>query len=221
MKPCIPNIEQAEFDLFCEKENLAVTAEQAAPLRSYLELLLKWNAKINLTSASNWKDAMRSLIADSFHLAGFIKQLEIAGAPECWDLGAGGGLPGIPLRILWQEGSYHLVELREKRALFLQTALALIKLPATFAHRADAGEFMEKQLHLKKPANLILSRAFMPWNELLPYVAPYLAMEGTLLLLLRGKDFAEATPGWLITRQTSYPSPSGPRQFVALQKKIP
>ena len=213
-----PIIEQAEFNLFCEKQGLAVTEEQAASLRSYLELLLKWNAKINLTAASNWKDAMRGLIADSFHLAGFIENLQLDEAPECWDLGAGGGLPGIPLRILWQKGSYHLVELREKRALFLQTALALIKLPATFAHRADAGKFMEKQLHLHGPANLILSRAFMPWNELLPYTAPYLAPEGALLLLLRGDNFTEATPGWVIAGQMSYTSPSGPRQFVALQK---
>ena len=39
-----PIIEQAEFNLFCEKQGLAVTEEQATSLRSYLELLLKWNA---------------------------------------------------------------------------------------------------------------------------------------------------------------------------------
>lgn len=211
------SINQAEFDPFCEKLGFPLTSQQSELLREYLELLLKWNSKINLTAASDWQTAMRDLVADSFHLEKFIKTLNPDTTPITWDLGAGGGLPGIPLRILWQEGFYHLVELREKRALFLQTVLARLKLQSTFAHRIDATKFMDKQLDIDKPANLILSRAFMPRQKLLPFVLPYLAEHGTLLLLLRGDSFTEIIQGWQISSQISYQSPSGPRQFVALQ----
>ena len=211
-------INQPEFDRFCEQLGFSINSKQSELLRNYLELLLKWNSKINLTAASDWQSAMRDLIADSFHLTKFIEELTLAANPVCWDLGAGGGLPGIPLRILWENGSYHLVEVREKRALFLQTVLAKLKLAATFAHRADAGKFMNQQLAAGKPANLILSRAFMPWQKLLPYVDPYFAPGGILLLLLKGDKFNSPSIDWKLAAQTAYPSPSGPRQFVALQK---
>ena len=208
----------------CERLSLPLHPAQAEKLALYLELLLKWNSKINLTASHDWREVTRDLVADSFHLAGFIAALPLPKntneSPRTWDLGAGGGLPGIPLRILWQAGTCHLIELREKRALFLQTALALLKLPATFARRGDAAAFMQTEAAAGKPADLILSRAFMPWQELLAYVQPYLAPRGILLLMLRGDSFCEAVPGWELVGQCSYPSPAGPRQFVALSVEV-
>ncbi len=230
-----PEIDPQQFREFCGQHQLCCEPEQAGLLRLYLELLLKWNRKINLTARTHWQSAMLELIADSFHLNQFIRGSALfppgrpdtactgsaPARPVCWDLGAGAGLPGIPLRVLWPEGTYHLVELREKRALFLQTVLARLKLERTRVCRLDAAAFMRRELERGRPADLILSRAFMPWPELLGYVRPYLPASGVLLLMLNGADFELNRPDWKLLGQQSYSSPGGPRRFVALAPLLP
>ena len=46
-------------------------------------------------------------------------------SPETWDLGAGAGIPGIPLRLVWDSGTFTLVEVREKRVLFLELGVGM------------------------------------------------------------------------------------------------
>ncbi len=96
---------------------------------------------------------------------------------EIWDLGAGAGIPGIPLRILWQLGVYTMIEVRQKRCFFLNTALASLRLPETFVFHGKAEDFMDKKKEKGIYADLILSRAFMPFEKMLPFVAPYLRKE--------------------------------------------
>ena len=211
-------INSQEFKLYCAKLNLNANESCLNAMHAYLELLLKWNNKINLTGASNWQEALSNLIADSFYLADFLNKLNfLPPDPQVWDLGAGAGLPGIPLRIIWQKGDYHLVESRDKRAMFLQIALLHLKLSNTFAHASRAEHFMPQQKNKGLPANCIISRAFMPWRELTNFVQPYLAPKGILLLMQNGESFTEQIPGWLVLSQHSYQSPSGARQFVALR----
>lgn len=214
------NIDKKQLKTLCLKLGLKTDEQNLLALRSYLGLLLKWNSKMNLIGAQTWQEAMSNLIADSFYLAEFINKLPLPNNPETWDLGAGAGLPGIPLRILWSTGYYHLVEVREKRALFLQTALAHLKLSSTYVYRGRAEEFMHTQISKKKPAHLIISRAFMPWQELTALVQPYLAQEasdkGILLLMLNGHDFVDLVPDWACIARQNYKSAGKDRQFVAL-----
>lgn len=211
-------INDQEFKSFCDKLNLKTSEANLVAMRMYLELLLKWNNKINLTGANSWQEALSNLLADSFYLADFLNELNVLPhAPQVWDLGAGAGLPGIPLRILWQNGDYHLVESREKRATFLKIALLHLKLNHTFAHAARAEQFMPQQKNKGCSANCIISRAFMPWRELAEFVQPYLAPGGVLLLMQNGESFKEQLEGWSIVNQHCYQAPNGARQFVALR----
>ena len=78
---------------------------------------------MNLVGARDWQTALLNLLADSFYLDQFMNGLDLPANPEIWDLGSGAGLPGIPLRIIRQDGIYRMVEAREKRALFIANAL--------------------------------------------------------------------------------------------------
>jgi len=147
---------------------------QAGKLAGYLRLLLEWNRRMNLVGARDWRDALARLVADSWHLADLLASLPLPAEPRSLDLGAGAGLPGIPLRIFWTPGQYRLVEIREKRAVFLRVAVARLGLPQTFALRAKAEELGLDVL----PANLVLGRAFKPWPEYLALVRPMLAPGG-------------------------------------------
>ena len=134
------------------------------PLAEYLEMLCQWNKAMNLVGPHTWQDILGRLAVDSFHLAAFLDKLDLPEAPLCWDLGAGAGLPGIPLRMVWTRGAYYMVEVREKRALFISSVLSRLQLPSTHIFRGPVEHFFQGQYY---KADCILSRAFMPWRQLL------------------------------------------------------
>ncbi|OIO04148.1 MAG: hypothetical protein AUJ49_03410 [Desulfovibrionaceae bacterium CG1_02_65_16] len=211
-----------------------LTPAQTESLSRYLTLLLKWNRAMNLVGRAGWPDVFRDLAADSLHLAAFLPRLPLPAAPLSLDLGAGAGLPGIPLRVLWDAGDYVLVELREKRAVFLAQAAAALKLPRTRAWRGRAENALAGLAELglggceadrrdaDGRADLVLSRAFMPWPKLLPLAAELLAGGGVLVILANeappeAGEFASA--GFTLADSQSYPSGARTRYFWALTKE--
>ena len=144
-------------------------------------MLQKWNQVMNLVGPDSLIEIVNTLVLDSFHLAGFLSQIQLPASPLCWDFGSGAGIPGIPLRILWQKGNYYMVEIREKRVLFMRTALAKINLPRTHVLQARIENFLEKS----EPADLLVSRAFMPWEKLLGLMRGRLAPGGMILIMAR------------------------------------
>lgn len=209
----------------CREAGFALEATQAAGIATYLELLMQWNRAMNLVGARSWEDALDRLVCDSLELADFLQREVVpalylppapthstaqgADGPLTWDLGAGAGLPGIPLRLVWQAGTYWLVEAREKRALFLSTALARLSLPRTKVFRGRVEAFMPGRL-----ADIILSRAFMPWREVLRLAVGHLKPGGQVVLLTNEPIAPE--PGWHIAASRAYAVGDDTRYFCAL-----
>ena len=162
-----------------QDDGFKAATDQARVLAYYLTLLVKWNKSMNLVGPQGWEQVFHSLIIDSLHLADFLDSLELPANPVTLDLGAGAGLPGIPLRTIWQAGDYRLVESREKRCIFMRTALRMMRLPRTNVFQGRAEKIPAENL----PADLILSKAFMPWKELLEFVKPMLAEQGRIVIL--------------------------------------
>lgn len=206
----------------------ALTKAQAEGLSRYLTLLLKWNRTMNLVGRAGWPDVFRDLTADSLYLAEFLAALPLPESPLALDLGAGAGLPGIPLRLLWGAGDYVLVELREKRAVFLRQAVAELALPGVrvFHGRAEAVQPELARLGLRPRADVIVSRAFLPWPKLLPLAAELLAPAtgqggGRLVVLANEPPPAqgrldELGGGFAVEVSRSYPSGGRSRYFWSL-----
>lgn len=184
---------------------------EADLLAEYLGTLAKWNRSMNLVGADRWQEALTNLVADSWHLADFLSGLSLPDAPRALDLGAGAGLPGIPLRVFWGAGEYTLVEIRKKRVAFMRFVLSRMRL----AHTAVADCRVENLPAEALPVDLVVSRAFMPWDELLALVRPWLAPGGVCLIMANEvppREFA----GWETVRVADYPAPGGERYFWAL-----
>lgn len=167
-------VSRRELMRLCAEAGFTPTEQEREDLAEYLELLLQWNRSMNLVGTHTWQDTFTTLIVDSLHLHTFMQTLDLPENPIIWDLGAGAGLPGIPLRIVWHEGIYTLVDAREKRTIFMGMALAKNPQVGTKVYTGRAEKFMEHELAQGRPADIIVSRAFMPWRELLSFV------EGTL-----------------------------------------
>lgn len=195
-------------------------------LLTYLELLYDWGKEMNLVGKRNWRDTLEVLILDSFHLAEFLRALQKSGSLasgqelESWDLGAGAGLPGIPLRLLWQDGHYFLVEERKKRVLFMEAFLERNPLPRTTVFCGRAEKFMKA-----RKADLIVSRAFMPYAKLLPLVRGTLkpgaagntAGPAGMTIIMSNDPAPQNLPGWSLVAEQPYATKGGVRYFWALR----
>jgi len=202
--------------------DMAVTADQAASLAIYLEMLSSWNRRINLVGHVAWTEILDDLVADSLHLAAFLASSEVAGLlgsaggePVALDFGAGAGLPGIPLRILWPRGDYVLIEVRAKRAVFLAEALARLSLPRTTVFSGRAEEAPGRLVTPDRPDRpglvLGLSRAFLPWPRFLAFAATHLGDLGRPVAVLcmtgdrPGDDpGAIGGAGWALCAESAY-----------------
>lgn len=175
-----------------------LTDDQAGMLAVYLGLLVKWNSRMNLVGPATWPEILETLIQDSWRLADLLQAIDPQPA-ETLDLGAGAGLPGIPLRIFWTAGDYWLVEPRQKRALFMEQAAAHMRLPRTRVLCAR----MEALPQARRQAGLIVSRAFMPWKKLLAEVRGYLAPGGRVLVM-SNEATGETVEGFALDVEKDY-----------------
>jgi 16S rRNA (guanine527-N7)-methyltransferase len=198
----------------CESLGFILSDAALLALSSYLALLVKWNRVMNLVGPSDWQDILSSLVIDSLYLAEFVQTLPLPEHPECRDLGAGAGLPGLPLRMIWQKGAYTLVEAREKRALFLRSCLAAAPLPGVSTYHGRAEAFMASAPH----AHLTVSRAFLPWERVLALVSPYTGSGGFCLFLTLSPLPPSLPNDWRPFAEKRYTVHNSDRYFWALQK---
>lgn len=210
MPAATPN--NLEILRFCAKLNRVLTEDQAMGLSRYLHLLLKWNVRVNLVGSKNWQTLLADLVADSWHLADFLRGLSLPSPVRCVDLGAGAGLPGIPLRLFWPDGEYHLVEIRQKRSAFLLQAVAALDLRQTFVRPQRA----EEALPALAPVGLCLSRAFMPWPRLVELVHPWLAPQGRLVIMANEPPPRALPSPWFTAASMDYACTGKTRYFWAL-----
>src|SRR5271156_6896151 len=93
-------------------------------LSTYLDLLLKWNARTTLTAIRNPEEIVRRHFGESLFAAQRI------GTPDTLlDLGSGAGFPGLPIALLRPEIHVTLAESQNKKATFLREVVRNLKLP--------------------------------------------------------------------------------------------
>ncbi|QGY39095.1 16S rRNA (guanine(527)-N(7))-methyltransferase RsmG [Pseudodesulfovibrio cashew] len=217
------NPTQPEILKAAERLGRRVTPDQAESLAAYLDQLVKWNRKMNLVGKADWREVFDSLVVDSLFLADFLGGMRLPDKPLTLDLGAGAGLPGIPLRTLWSNGDYWLVEVREKRALFMRSVLGRMKLPATHVFHGKAEDALDRLAEAghHATADVILSRAFMPWEKLLDFTRSMLR-EGGVIIILANEPPPEETAlpeGWELGDVAAYPAAGTQRYFWSLIKR--
>ncbi len=116
---------------------------------SYLELLRKWNRRVNLTASTEWP-AIAPLFEEAVWAAGFYPDT----CTRHLDIGSGAGFPAIPLRILRPEMRLWMIEPRIKRASFLESAAARLELQGTVVICEQVEAFL---LHHGRPQFDVIS----------------------------------------------------------------
>ena len=160
----------ARFDV----AGVHVDAAVLAGLERYLELLSRWNARINLTAlpvqlptdAALDKLLVEPLVAAPFYPA----------QSGTWiDLGSGGGSPALPLRLACRHGELTLVESRERKCAFLREAVRVIGLEQTTVTNARFDD-----LQSTSPVDVVTVRAVRIDAEIERLLRRILRVDGLL-----------------------------------------
>jgi 16S rRNA (guanine527-N7)-methyltransferase len=96
----------------------SLSADVADSIVLFMQQLLLWNERVNLTGARTIGDLLGEHLPDSFALAKLIPE-----RAQVIDVGSGAGLPAIPFALLRPDCRVTLVEPRAKRVAFLNTAV--------------------------------------------------------------------------------------------------
>jgi 16S rRNA (guanine(527)-N(7))-methyltransferase RsmG len=126
-----------EMECLLDEFGIPIGSDSGLKLRTFLALLQKWNARINLTASTEW-DALKPLFAEGLWASGFYPAQSV----RHLDIGSGAGFPGIPMRIMAPQMKLEMVESREKRAYFLESAAAELGLVGTEVRRQRLDEFL-------------------------------------------------------------------------------
>jgi 16S rRNA (guanine527-N7)-methyltransferase len=168
-----------------EAVGVAVSADAARAMALHVDLLLQWNPKINLTSITE-PDAVRiKHCVDS--LAGLL--VLPAGERSVLDMGAGAGFPGIPWLCVRPELRLTMVDSVAKKVAFIKTALAQVRLVNGRAVHARLGA-PEARAELGT-FDVVVSRAFMDLEQVLPLTREHLAPNGSVVAMLGPRETPE------------------------------
>jgi 16S rRNA (guanine527-N7)-methyltransferase len=188
--------EEAAFDHLAGAWSADVSPAARAQVLAYARLLLTWSVKVNLTAASSPEEVVGEHVCDSFAMSRAVP----AGASVA-DVGAGGGLPGIPFALLRPDCRVTLVEPRAKRIAFLRTAVREAGLQSVEVLRARAEELGQGRF------DVAASRATFP-PETWIRIGLNLIRPGKTVLVFAAATVA-APPGCLQVWSSEYRTAAG------------
>ena len=162
------------------------TSRQMEDIRTYVTELLRWNEKINLTSAKDPGEVLIRHVLDSL-----VPLAQLLGVHRLLDVGPGGGFPGIPIKIFRPSLSVVLLEARRKRAAFNQHIVDRLGLGGVEVIWARLGDEDCYERFGKTPFDAIITRAAFASPRILELAAPVLRPGGTILLMKGSMDSRE------------------------------
>ncbi|WP_046023523.1 16S rRNA (guanine(527)-N(7))-methyltransferase RsmG [Magnetospira sp. QH-2] len=181
-----------------------------AALETYLTLLTKWQARINLVSRTTLADPWRRHFLDSAQLVPYLPEKAACLA----DLGSGAGFPGLVLAIITGK-PIHLVESDQRKSIFMREVARETGAPVIIHTNR-----IEKLSPLQ--ADVITSRALASLPKLIQLSLPHLKNDG-ILLFLKGKNVAfeltESRKNWKLAAE-AYESRTDPDGRVLLVREI-
>lgn len=160
-----------------------ISKEQANLYYKYMNLLIDWNEKINLTAITEPHEIIIKHFIDSITSLKYIPKNS-----KVLDIGTGAGFPGIPLKIL-DDNKYVLVDSLNKRINFLNEVVKELSLENVELVHARAEEFARDKKRREK-FNVVLARAVASLNVLLEYMLPMLEIGG-ICICMKGPQVEE------------------------------
>lgn len=164
--------------------NVVLSKNQAEQFYNYMNILIDWNEKINLTAITEPKEIIQKHFIDSLTISKHIKE-----NTEIIDVGTGAGFPGIPIKIANNNTKITLLDSLNKRLIYLNELIQELDLKNihTIHYRAEeAGQ----NLAYREQFDVAVSRAVAPLNILVEYLLPFVKVNG-ICICMKGNNIKE------------------------------
>jgi 16S rRNA (guanine527-N7)-methyltransferase len=147
-----------------------INDDQVGLLARYVDQLLDWNRKVNLISRQDEELVWQNHILHSISL---LFKITLKQHPVVMDLGTGGGLPGLPLKIVLPDAEFLLVDSTKKKVAAVEDMLRNLDLKGITAVWGRAEELAREQT-LQYHFDYIVARAVAPLNDLIDWSLQFL-----------------------------------------------
>jgi 16S rRNA (guanine527-N7)-methyltransferase len=166
---------------------------QLLSISTYIDLLILWNQKLNLTAVRDPENIVTRHFGESIFAAQKLFAAPLSGthspsrALRLVDVGSGAGFPGLPVKICFPDVAVTLIESNQKKSTFLREAIRALTLTSidVFTDRAHAFP--------ARSADIVTLRAVERFEDVLPIAARLLHDPGRLALLIGHSQLDRAT----------------------------
>lgn len=153
-------------------------------ISTYIDILLKWNARTNLTAIRDEEGIVTRHFGESFFAARYLLA-DAAPGLRVFDVGSGAGFPGLPLKLFAPQIALTLIESHNKKAIFLREVIRALDL-------TDATVISARAELVKETADLVTLRAVEKFESILPIAARLVAPNSRLALLVASRQLEAA-----------------------------
>jgi len=151
--------------------------KQAELFYKYMEILLDWNEKINLTAITKPEEIILKHFIDSITILPYLNETD-----KIIDVGTGAGFPGIPLKIMKENTEIVLMDSLNKRIKFLNEVIEQLELKNITTIHSRAEE-LAKNKNQREKYGIATSRAVAKLNTLLEYMLPFVKIGGKCICM--------------------------------------
>lgn len=179
-------IKQFSEQLKTNLQNINVNIEdsQAEKFYKYMQLLLDWNEKMNLTAITEPQDIIVKHFVDSLTIEKYISK-----DAKIIDIGTGAGFPGVPLSIARSDIQVTLMDSLNKRITFLDEVVKENNLKNVDTVHSRAEE-LARNKDFREQFDVVTSRAVASLNVLLEYMLPFTKVGG-YCICMKGSNIEE------------------------------
>lgn len=165
---------------------LEIKNEKLEKLLVYMDFLVEYNKKVNLTAIRDKNEIILKHFIDSLAIVNY---LEIKKDFRVIDIGTGAGFPGVPIKIFCPEIKIDLLDATEKKIRFLEKLKRELDLKEIRCINMRAEDFIKKE-GIRESYDLCVSRAVAKLNVLSEICLPFVKLNG-IFVSYKGNEVEE------------------------------